>query len=152
MDFPNCLRSSAYLQANSHAPAGQANHLSANADAALIQGFDRDLVALAGLAQHVFLGHAAIFQNQLARGRRPDAQLVFLLPDGESREILFNQECGNPLVAGRGIKRGEENKESSFLAVGDPELAAVQDVLEPLSAARVCSANASEPEPASLRA
>ena len=48
--------------------ARDADHLRADADAAFVQSFDRDLVAFAGLAEHVFFGHAAIFENQFAGG------------------------------------------------------------------------------------
>ena len=50
--------------------ARQADHLRADADAALVERLDGDLVALAHLAHHVFPRHAAVVQDQLAgRGR-----------------------------------------------------------------------------------
>ena len=71
---------------------------------------NRDLVALAGLAQHVLFGHAAVFENQFAGGRGADAELVFLLADGESGEIFLDQKCGDAFVSGAGIERGEEHE------------------------------------------
>ena len=39
-----------------------AEHLGADSDAALVQGFDRDLVAFADLTDHIFFGHLAVFE------------------------------------------------------------------------------------------
>ena len=150
--LPNCLRSLRVLAGVFPGAAGQADHLRADADAAFVQRLDRDLVALAGFAEHVLFGNTAIFENQFAGGRSADAELVFLLADGESGEVFLDEERRDALVARRGIDRGEENEEAGLLAVGDPQLAAVEDVVAALESARVCSAKASEPEPASLSA
>ena len=88
----------------------QAHHLRADADAAFVQCLDRDLVALADFADHVGFGNAAIVQDQLAGGRRADAELVFLLADLEAREIAFDQERGDAFIAGVGIHVGEQQK------------------------------------------
>ena len=66
----------------------EAGHLRADGDAAFVQSLDRDLVALADFAEHVGGGDAAVVENQLASGRRANAELVFLLADlkpGKSR-------------------------------------------------------------------
>ena len=47
---------------------GHPHHLGPDADAALVQRLDGDLVALAHLAQDVVLGHAHALQDQLAGG------------------------------------------------------------------------------------
>ena len=75
------------------------------------------------------MGTSAVFQNQFAGGRRADAEFVFFLADGESREVFLDQKCGDAFVAGAGVDRREEHEQPRFFSVGDPELAAVQDVL-----------------------
>src|SRR5579863_445397 len=109
--------------------AGQADHLGADADAAFVQRLNGDLVAFAGFAQHVVFGHAAVFQDQFASGRGADAQLVFFLAHRESGESFFDQEGGDAFVSGAGIDGGEQNEQSCFFAVRDPQLAAVQHVV-----------------------
>ena len=42
----------------------QAEHLRADADASFVECLDRDLVTLAGFAEHVFLRHFAVFEDQ----------------------------------------------------------------------------------------
>ena len=132
--------------------ARDAQHLRADADAAFVQSFNGNLVTLADFSEHVLLGNFAIFQNQFASGRGADAQLVFFLADRESGKILFDDESGDALVPSRRITRGEEHEDSSFLGIGDPQLAAVENVIAAFEFRLVCSANASEPEPASLKA
>ena len=58
--------------------------------------------------------------------------LSSFLPTVNPGKILLDQERGDALVAGRGIDRGEQHEESSFLAIGDPQLAAVEDVVAAL--------------------
>ena len=106
------MRSCAYFTANSHAPARQAKHLRANADAAFVQRLNRDLVALANFAQHVLLGHAAVFQDQLAGAGSANAQLVFFFADGEAGKVLLDDECGDAFVSSRGVDRGQQNKDA----------------------------------------
>ena len=77
----------------------QSGHLRADADAALIQRLDGDLVAFAHFADDVGFGNAAIVQNQLAGGGGADAQLVLFLADGEAREIALDQKRRDAFVA-----------------------------------------------------
>ena len=42
---------------------GEAEHLRANADTAFVQGFDGDLVALAGLAENSLAGQLAVVEE-----------------------------------------------------------------------------------------
>ena len=52
----------------------EADHLRADADAALVQRFDRDLVALADLAEHAASRHDAVFEacsSQVLLARMP---------------------------------------------------------------------------------
>src|SRR5207302_8302039 len=97
--------------------AGHAEHLCADADATLVQRLDGDLVALAGLAQDVLLRHAAVFEDQLARGGGPDAELVLLLADGEAGEVALDEKGGNALVAGVGVGVGEDDEDTRFMGV-----------------------------------
>ena len=71
--------------------------------------------------------HAALLEEQLAGAARADAELVFLLADGEPRRLPLDDERGDPAVPGVGIDSGEDDEEAGFVGVGDPELAAVQD-------------------------
>ena len=61
--LPNCLRSLTYAVAAASAPLRDADHLRADADAALVQRLDRDLVALADRAEHVLVGHLAVIEE-----------------------------------------------------------------------------------------
>ena len=102
------------------------DHLRADADAAFVERFDGDLVALADLAEHVALRHAAVFEDQLAGAAGADAELVFLLADREAGQAALDEERGDAAVAGLGIDGREHDEEVGFVAVGDPELAAVE--------------------------
>ena len=51
-------------------PAREPDHLGADADSALVQRFDCDLVAPADLAQHICRRHLAALENQLASAAR----------------------------------------------------------------------------------
>ena len=100
---------------------GDADHLGADADPSFVQRLDGDLVALACLPQDVFLRHAAVFEDQLARGRRADAELVLLLPHREAGEVALDEERGDPLVTGVGVSVGEDDEDSGLEGVGDPQ-------------------------------
>ena len=92
--------------------ARHAEHLRADADAALVERFDRHFVTLADFAQHVRLGNAAIFQDQFARGGGADPQLVLLLAHAEARGVALDQERGDPLVAELGIDGRKEDEQT----------------------------------------
>src|SRR5438874_5417688 len=109
-----------------------AGHLSADSDPAFVQGLNRNLVAFAGFAQDVRFGHTAIFQNQFARGRRTNSQLVFFLTDRESGKVFFDNESRYPPVSRCGIDGGKENEDAGFLRVCDPQFATVKDVVAAL--------------------
>src|SRR3989442_6770974 len=93
------------------------DHLRTDADAPLVQRFDRDLVALADVAEDVEARHAASFEEQLARAARADAELVFLPADGESVEPALDQECLNPAIAAVGIDDGVNDEQGGLLTV-----------------------------------
>src|SRR2546425_6180843 len=67
----------------SERPPRYADHLSADADAAGVEGLDRHLVAFAHLSHYAGRGQLAAVEDQFARARRADAELVFLLADRE---------------------------------------------------------------------
>jgi hypothetical protein len=93
------------------------------------QGFDGDLVAFADFSEDVGGGHPAVVEEELAGGGGADAELVFLLADGEAGGFTLDEEGRDALIAGRGINRSEDDEEASFGGVGDPELAAVDHVI-----------------------
>src|SRR4029079_13920628 len=74
---------------------GETDHLRSDADAALVEGFDRGLVAFADLTQDVRLGHAAILEDPFAGAAGTDAELVFLLADRESGGAALDDEGGD---------------------------------------------------------
>jgi hypothetical protein len=106
---------------------GEADHLGADADAALVEGLDGDLVPLADLAEHVLRRDEAILEDQLAGARRADPELVLLLAEGEARKPLLDEEGGDALVTLGRVDRREDDEEGALGGVGDPQLAAVED-------------------------
>src|SRR4029077_11845504 len=98
--FADLLRLVSCSTGVSASTVSQADHLSANGDAAFIQGLDRDLVSLAYLAQHIRLGDSAVVEDQLASGRGAEAELVFLLADLKTGEVPLDQKCSDTAVPG----------------------------------------------------
>ena len=107
---------------------GEAEHLRADADAAFVEGLDGDLVAFAGLAEHVLGRDVAILEDDLAGRGGANAELVFFLADGKSDGVFFDEEGGDAFVSGRGVEGREDDEHASFAGVGDPQLLAVEDV------------------------
>ncbi len=101
----------------------EADELCADADAALVQGLDGDLVSLADRAEHVGDRDDAVVENQLAGRARTDAELVLFSADGEPGRGALDEERGDAAVGARGIDGGEDEKEPGLEGVGDPELA-----------------------------
>ena len=110
-----------YLSAASIGALRDAEHLGADADAALVQSLDRNLVAFADLAEHIFFRNLAVVENQLGRRRRADAELVFLFADRETFETFFDDERRDAFVACLRIDRCKKDKNLGFVAVRDPE-------------------------------
>src|SRR5262249_14113329 len=108
-------------------PLRETDHLCANPDPALIQGFDSDFVAFANLAEDAGFGNAAIFQNQFAGARRANTEFVFLLANGKSGKIALDEECSDSFVSLFGVQIGENDKEARFRCIRDPELPAVEN-------------------------
>ena len=92
-----------------------------------IQRLDRDLVALADVAEDVARGHLAVVEDQLARAAGADAELVFLLADAEPGRIALDDKRRDAVIAGRGVDGREDDEDAGFERVADPELAARED-------------------------
>ena len=71
--------------------------LRGDADAAFVEGFDGDLVAFADLAEDIGGGDAAVVEEKLAGGGGADAELVFLLADGEAGVSRSTRKAVMPL-------------------------------------------------------
>ena len=95
--------------------------------------------------------HSTVFEDELARAAGADTELVFFLADREPGEAALDDERGDAAIAGLGIDRREDQEDVGLVRVGDPQLAAGEHVASPSvdRRARVVSANASLPEPAS---
>ena len=124
MALPNCLRSFDVPNRVIERALREADHLRADADASLVERLDRDLVALAWIAEHVGARHLAVLEDQLAGAAGANPELVFLLADREAGGPALDDERGDAAVAGVGIDRREDDEDVRFVAVGDPELAA----------------------------
>ena len=106
----------------------QPRHLRRDADAALVQQANRVLVALALAAEQGVSRQPDVVEGDDAGRGGADAELLFLLRDGEPRGVLGEQEGGDAFVAERGVEVREDDEEAGFEAVGDPHLAAVEQV------------------------
>ena len=102
-------------------------HLRSDADPPFVEGFDRGLVTLSDLSQDVLIRHANVLEQEFRRRRGADAELVLLLPDRESVEVLLNEKRGDPLVALIWIDRREDDEQARLVAVRDPQLVTVQN-------------------------
>src|SRR4051812_16579959 len=122
-------------------PGRHANHLGTNADAALVQGLDGDLISLAHWPQHVLVRDNAVLENQLGGAGRANAELVLFLSDGKSGEAPFHQEASDALVAPGGICVGEHDEESGLGAVRNPELCPGQ---RPIRSSPLCPSSQSK--------
>src|SRR5262249_13473308 len=69
----------------------------------------------------------AVFENQLTGGAGANAELVLLLADGETIETLFDQERRDAAIALFRSDVCENDEQAGLGAVGDPELAAVEN-------------------------
>lgn len=106
---------------------GEAGHLGGDADAALVEDADGVLVALAALAEDVLLGDVDVVEVEDAGAAGADAELLFLLGNGEALGALFDDEGGNALVALGRVEVGEDEEDAGLHGVCDPHLGAVED-------------------------
>ena len=78
--------------------------------------------------EHVRVRHLALLEHQFRRGRAAHAELVEFLGRAETLHALLDEEGGDAARPGGGIGLGIDDERVGFGAVGDPHLAAVQDV------------------------
>ena len=79
-------------------------------------------------AEHVLGRHLAVLEHELAGVGAAHAELVELLRGRESLEALLDQEGGDAARAGVRIGLGIDHERLGLRSVGDPHLAAVEDV------------------------
>ncbi len=132
--------------------AGQTEHLRGDADPALIEGLDSNLVAFAYLAQYGGGRHTAVLEDQLAGGRSPDAELVFLFANGEAGSAPFYEKGRDPFIAESESTVVNTMKRPASAALEIQSLLPFRIKLSPSAFAVVLRAKASDPELASLSA
>ena len=86
----------------------QAQHLSADTDAALVENLDGDLVALANLTHDAVLGDLHVRERYGAGGRSADAELVLLLAHLQAGCVTLSHEAGDALVSLGLVHVGED--------------------------------------------
>ena len=106
----------------------ETDHLGANTDTALVEDLNGNLVALAFLANEVLDRHLDLVKVDSAGATGADTELALLLGNLDAH-VLGHGKGRDTLVALRGITLGEHNEELSLSRVGDPHLAAVDDVV-----------------------
>src|SRR5207245_2091762 len=85
------------------------------------------LVAYPHLARQVRRRHLAAVEDQLARARRADPELVFLLADGEPLDPALHGERRDAFVALAEVAVRENDEQACLGPVGDPQLASLED-------------------------
>ena len=121
----------------------------AELEAAEIEDVERDLVALADLAEHVFRRHLHVLEDHGGRRRTMQAHLVLFLAARDAAERPLDDERGELLA----VDLGKDDEDVGEAAVGDPHLLAVQHEAAVRLPRRRASwrPSASDPEPVSLR-
>jgi hypothetical protein len=125
--FPELLPLFRVVQCGFERAARDSDHLRADTDASFVQSFDGDFIAFAEFSEHVLLRHFAIFENQFRGRRGANAELVFLLADSKSFEAFLDDEGRDAAITGFGICVSEQHEDFGFLAVRNPEFAAVDN-------------------------
>ena len=100
---------------------GEAQHLGADTDAAFIQRFDRDFVALATLSKQVPLPESG--NPQKSARRCWTREYLACPPCGRPVKpgvALFDEKGCDAAIAGRRIHGGEDDEQSSLAGIGDP--------------------------------
>ena len=122
----------------------------AQAEAAVVQRVQRDLVALADLAEHVVGRHPRVLQQDRRRRRAVQAHLVLFLAGADAGKRALDDERGELLA----VDLREDDEQVGEAAVGDPHLLAVEHAsCRRAASSRASSrASASDPEPDSLSA
>ena len=113
MDLPNALRSFAYAIPCLQRLPRAADAGRAQLEASDVQNVERDVMALADLAEQVLHGHLAVGQDQRAGGRAADAELVLLRADREPGGAALDDERRELLA----IDLGEDGEDVGETAV-----------------------------------
>src|SRR4029079_6701396 len=77
---------------------GRADRAGTELEAADVEDVERDLVALADLAEDGVGGHLDVLEDQLARRRAADAELLLLRPGRKPLRRLLDDERGEVLA------------------------------------------------------
>src|SRR5690606_11705026 len=96
--------------------------------ALVIQPAHEHLDAAVHFAQHVFFRDLAVLEDQLTRVAAAHAQLVELLRHGKALEPLLDDEGRDAALVGLRVGLGIDHQGVGIRAVGDPHLAAVEEV------------------------
>src|SRR5881296_630928 len=105
------------LERRGEGAARHADHLGADPDAPGVQRLDHHFVPHAHLTHHVRCRDLAALEDQLARARGADAELVLFLADAESPEASLHREGGDPLVALGEVAVREHDEQPGLRAV-----------------------------------
>ena len=97
-----------------------------------VQGFHGHQESHPLAADPVLLRDPAVLENQFPGGGAPDAHLLFLLTEGETRCAFFNDESGSSPGSLGFIGDGDHRVNSGLAAVGDPLFGAVQYIGVPV--------------------
>ena len=103
-------------------PPGRRPSTCAELEAAEVEDVERDLVALADLAEHVLGRHLDVLEDHRRRRRAVQAHLVLLLAAAHAGPGALDDEGGEVLA----VDLGEDDEEVGEAAVGDPHLLARQ--------------------------
>ena len=108
---------------------GDAERLGGDADAAAVQGVHGDLEALPFLAEQVLHRDAQVVEGKGGGVAAADPHLVFVLEDRHTRRLQVDDKGADPLVLQDLVGGGQEDAGPQIAAVGDEDLAAVDDEL-----------------------
>ena len=96
--------------------------------ALVVEARHQHIDAAADFTEHVLFRHLAVFEHQFAGVGAAHAELVELLCGGKSFHALFDDESSDAARARRRIGLGVDHERLCDRAVGDPHLAAVDNV------------------------
>ncbi len=102
--------------------------LRGDADAAAIEGGERDFVAFAFVAYALGDGYFTVGEDQLAASSGADAKFFFFFAGLESGRALFNDQRGYTLFTFLGMRVDVHDSRVRRAAVGDPRFCAVEDI------------------------
>ena len=100
--------------------------------ALVVKAAHEHLGTLVHTTQHIGRRDFHVVEHQLARVAAAHAELVELLRNAEAWHALFNEECRHAPRAQFRLRLGVDHQSVSIRAVGDPHLAAVEQVVATL--------------------